>query len=491
MSATLRRMTATMTRPLVAWIYARVSDDKTRKGRSVDQQTDECTEWCDDEGWTIGRVITDNDRSASRYAKRAREGWEEVKQGIRDGVPDIVVMWEASRAQRDLAVYAEVRELCAANNVLLGYSGTVYDMRKASDRRQTGQDALDAEHESAKTSERVKRDVRRMVREGKPSGRIPYGYTRKYDEDTRELIGQVPVEPQASIIREAAARWLAGESTRSIAQDFNRRDIPTPYQPRDEDKHPSKVGWRLEQVRRIITNPAVNGQKVHHGKVVRRGTWEPILDDQTFARVVARFDDPARKTTRQRETTRLLSGVARCGVCGGPVSYAPQKGKGRKVRNTYRCRYGNHVTRDMRNLENYVQLTIIDWARTGGIELEDTSSDVAATFDRIKSLRAEIEEAVSLYESGGLSVATLGRIEASKLADIRQAERSIRTVSLPSVAFGMFDADDPETYWFSDALTTEQRREILRAMMDVVIHPIRTKGRRAFESETVDVIRKS
>ena len=56
-----------------ALIYCRVSRDK-RDGRSTDEQETSCRDECARQGWTVVDVVTERDRSASRYAKRGRPG---------------------------------------------------------------------------------------------------------------------------------------------------------------------------------------------------------------------------------------------------------------------------------------------------------------------------------------------------------------------------------------------------------------------------------
>jgi DNA invertase Pin-like site-specific DNA recombinase len=73
-----------------ALIYTRVSKDK-RQGRSVEEQEAECRRVCDHEGWRIADVLTDNDRSASRYASRSRPAWEQVKHRIATDGIDVLV----------------------------------------------------------------------------------------------------------------------------------------------------------------------------------------------------------------------------------------------------------------------------------------------------------------------------------------------------------------------------------------------------------------
>lgn len=483
--ATLHRMPVALTNPEShnVWIYARVSADK-RKGRSVRQQTEACREWCARDRLPIGNELKDNDVSASRFAKGQRDDWELLKDGIRHKKMTIVMYWEASRATRDLMAYSELRDLCVRNDVYLAYGGKVYDMDDDDDRYITGLDILNSEKEAAQTSKRVKRDMSSSALAGKPTGRIPYGYARSYDPQTGESI-QSPDPVKAELIKEAAARFLSGESTRAIAQDWNRRGIPAPHAS-------SQFGWRLEQVKRILVNPAVNAQRVHQGEIIGRAVWEPILDDVTYAKVLARFADPSRKTTRARETAKLLTGVARCSVCGGPVGYAPQKGVDRKVRNTYRCRYNNCTTRDMNQLETYVTATLFEWIHERGIADQVESDDAAinANRERIIKLRTKLDDITAEFTNpdSDMSASRFATIERDLRAQIHECERAIRTTNVPTAALDLAMSDEPERLW--DELTVEQRREIIRSLFDVTIHPIKVRGGRKFDPSCVTIARR-
>ena len=59
-----------MCRVIRAVIYTRVSQDRGAGKRSVGEQEAECRTLATGNGWTVVRVFPDNDRSASRYAKK-------------------------------------------------------------------------------------------------------------------------------------------------------------------------------------------------------------------------------------------------------------------------------------------------------------------------------------------------------------------------------------------------------------------------------------
>src|SRR5688572_24728809 len=105
-----------------ALIYTRVSKDRKQQGRSVAEQEAECRKVCEREGWHVVDVLSDNARSASRYATRGRPAWDEVKHRLANGDVDVLVTWEASRNARDLAAFVELRDLMRAQGTKLSYS---------------------------------------------------------------------------------------------------------------------------------------------------------------------------------------------------------------------------------------------------------------------------------------------------------------------------------------------------------------------------------
>jgi DNA invertase Pin-like site-specific DNA recombinase len=454
-----------------AVIYCRVSADH-RHGRSVAEQEAECRSECTRRGWDIVEVLTDNDRSASRHARKTRPAWDRTRQLVAGGEVDVLVTWEASRAQRDLDAYAELRRTCAAAGVRWAYGGGVYDMTERSDRFRTGLDALVAEDEADRTRERVLRALRSNARHGRPHGRCPYGYRRVYDPQTG--LSHQEVDPtEAMVIHEAASRFLAGESTRSIANDFAARRIPTMRGGR----------WDLNTVRRLLTNPAYNGKRTHLGTVVGDAAWPAILDDDTFGQLAARFADPSRSTMRRSPNVHLLAGVLRCGVCAGPMTWARSRGAP-----VYACRHGQHVARAVHHLERHVTDVIVTRlsAPDARATLADAEPPIAASeaLAEAAALRAQLDDAYSAFRAGDLSATLLGRAEADLAPKVADAERRARVVGLPTVAADLASSDNVAATW--EALTLEQRREIVRALVDVVVHPARQRGP-GYDPSSIDI----
>ena len=95
--------------------------------------------------WTDAGSFTDNNLSGSRHATKEREAFERLVEAIRAGKGDVLVVWEISRKERDLAVYVAIRDLCievGLNFWLVG--GVLYDLRDRNDRMMLGFQAVQA-----------------------------------------------------------------------------------------------------------------------------------------------------------------------------------------------------------------------------------------------------------------------------------------------------------------------------------------------------------
>ncbi|GGG03831.1 hypothetical protein GCM10007304_17440 [Rhodococcoides trifolii] len=129
----------------------------------------------------------------------------------------------------------------------------------------------------------------------------PYGYA-----DNRTDI----VEQEAAVIRRMAEHLTTGGHLRALATQLNDEHIPTA----------SNSSWHPITIKRALTNPRIIGMADQDGELVPSAT-KPILDRDTYDKLVALFTDPARsKFTRTNGRVHLLSGgIARCGMCGSQL----------------------------------------------------------------------------------------------------------------------------------------------------------------------------
>ncbi|MEU0155722.1 recombinase family protein [Micromonospora fulviviridis] len=123
--------------------YQRASQDKKEQGKSVHDQGVLNLAEITKRSWTDAGSFTDNHRSASRRATKEREQFELLIEQIRAGKGDVLVVWEISRKERDLAVFVKIRDMChevGLNSWLVG--GVLYDLRDKNDRMMLGFQAV-------------------------------------------------------------------------------------------------------------------------------------------------------------------------------------------------------------------------------------------------------------------------------------------------------------------------------------------------------------
>jgi Resolvase, N terminal domain len=80
-----------------ALAYQRASADKKQQGKSVGDQAKLNRREVAGQGWRLGASYTDNDRSASRYAKQSRPDYKRLIEDITAGRGDVLVLWEIAR----------------------------------------------------------------------------------------------------------------------------------------------------------------------------------------------------------------------------------------------------------------------------------------------------------------------------------------------------------------------------------------------------------
>lgn len=157
--------------------------------------------------------------------------------------------------------------------------------------------------ETRKMKRRINDRLDVIAAEGAPPGSRPFGYAHAKTADGVRTY--VIVEAQAEAIRTAAELILAGWSRSNIAAHLNEKGHEGGYRRRVKDPetgeyvvgesgHPvtrsTELTWR--SVTSMVTNPTVAGYRVHRGRIVGRGNWPAILDEDTWQAVKAKLKAP-------------------------------------------------------------------------------------------------------------------------------------------------------------------------------------------------------
>lgn len=355
--------------------------------------------------------------------------------------------------------------------------------------------------EVRKLRRRVLDTLAEKARQGEPSGARPYGYVRATTGDGVKTLAII--EEQAAVIREAAARILAGWSLGAVAADLAARGIVAPH------------GGKMigTAVRRMLVAPATAGLRVHRDQV-HPGNWPSILDVETWTAVRARLDAPrtvrrsdggvfeiAEGFQRRPRTLRryfLTGGLSACGVCGAPLygSVRParlRKGETEQDRRPPVAWLLCHGTKggrgcvgvQMESIENHVAEQLF-------AELDRPEFVRALSEDEHAARRAELTRELSTLDGRRSELATMwgaGSLntdewQAARAAlDVRgQALRAdLDGVPPPPVRLDVVTA--LRSAW--PAMTLDERREVVRLFIDRVTVNRATPGAKVFEPSRV------
>ena len=462
--------------PLRAALYGRASSDPKKRGRSIKDQFEDCQYECDSRGWSVFDRYEDRDRSASIRATKVREDFERMVAAIEAGLIDVIVYAERSRTNRDLEVYAKLRKLCMRTGVLWCYGGRVYDLSKTSDRRDTARDALQSEEEADAIAERSLRTARLNAGRGAPHGKIPFGYTRRYDPDDGHLIGQEAHTKHADVVRDLFSRAAAQESFASLTEIL-RQYVPDA----------SRAGLRY-----MLGNKTYLGIRTYNGQEMVKCQWPALIDESAFWAVQDVLHDPSRRTARDTRVEHLLSGVALCSVCAETGLVAVDAGlRVKKIGGAQRyvCRQSRHVGARVDSLDAFVEVALFKWlssdAAVAAFRTQADDTEAVRLRSRLRSMNEQLDQARRMtgeFDDDGrpaLSIESLAMTERQllpKLADTEDRLRFLTAAQDPLVdqLVGRSSAE-VSTVW-NDELVVAQRRHVLRRVLAVQLRPARSKG---------------
>src|SRR5262245_13336481 len=116
---------------LRAALYCRVSSpggtgEREVDEKSIDDQEREGQTWADRAGVQLGEIFRDGG-SASQFATKERPGFKRLLEHVKAGEVDIVWVWAVDRSQRDLQVFAELRNVFVRHQVALSVNGRLHD----------------------------------------------------------------------------------------------------------------------------------------------------------------------------------------------------------------------------------------------------------------------------------------------------------------------------------------------------------------------------
>ncbi|HEY1531935.1 MAG TPA: recombinase family protein [Galbitalea sp.] len=442
-----------------AAIYTRISDDDG-SAKGVARQEVDCRAEAERRGWEVATVYQDNDVSATR--SKVRPSYQRMLTDIRAGIVDALIVWDIDRLTRTPREIEDMLDLADQTGLVLVNVTGSGDFGTDDGRMMLRIKGAFAKREVEQSAKRLRRKLLEKATNGEPHGRAPYGYRR---EDGRDVV----VPQQAEVIREAVGRILAGQSLRSVATDFNKRDVASP----------SGAPWVPATLRQVIKRPAIAGLRQYQGKVAGKSTADPIIDADTHERLTALFADPTRKSNHAgREPKYLLSGIAICGRCGGIMKRAIghtntlANGVQKKQPPSYVCGDCHKVRRIQSKVDELVEAVIV--ARLAQPDIASqlfTSGNPEAARearDNIATVDAKLANAADQFADDTITADQLKRITA-RLRDERARLEAVLRSATPTLALAEFTHGDVAAKWMASPI--EVKRLIVETIMRVTIRP--------------------
>ena len=454
--------------PLRVATYCRISDDRQGRALGVTRQREDCDALVEARGWTLAARYVDNDLSA--YSGKARPGYNQLIDAVRGGLIDGIVAWHPDRLHRSPRELEDFLAVVEQHGVTVEtIRAGKWDLSTPSGRMTARILGSVARGESEHKSDRVRRALEQRATMGRSHGRVAYGWQRTVLPDGSKT--EIVDEAQAAVVRDVAQRILRGESMRSIVGDLNAREIPSP----------TGKPWGKTMLRHVVTRERNVGLRVHRGEVVGAGDWPPILDRGVWEQVRAILTDPARKTTSSSATVHLLSGIARCGVCGGTIRASMNR-----TVPSYRCADRACVSRNREDVDALVTEIVVT-----RLSRSDVADLFAPVDDRTRKavaeaaeLRARLDTAAEDYADGTLDREQFHRITERLRPRLEAAQARARVVDSTPLLDGLVGVDDVRAAW--DALPLGRRRAIVDLLMTIRVLRAR-QGARTFDPESIAI----
>lgn len=203
-----------------AMINARYSTDNQNPD-SIEVQVDKCKEWCHQHGIPILGIYADE---AASGMKDTRPQYENMMMQLRQGIGDMVVIYDQSRMFRKMTAWFAFRdELTAMGVKVISVTQPMIgkDLRDPTNFLTEGSMALFNQIWALQSRQKTMEKMRYMARNGQHTGGKPaLGYQVK---DGRLEI----CEEEAKIVRRIFEEYASGKSYREIIAGLNRDGLKT------------------------------------------------------------------------------------------------------------------------------------------------------------------------------------------------------------------------------------------------------------------------
>lgn len=454
-------------------IYARKSTEQTGvsdEEKSVARQIAHAKAYALKKGWTVPDelIFVDDGISGAEFVKRP--GFIRLMNALKPRPSfQFLIMSEESRLGRESieTSYALKQIMDAGVRVFFYLEDRERTLDNAMDKVMLSLANFSSEMERERAKQRTYDAMLRKAKAGHVTGGKVFGYDNHEvlsAEGHRLHVRRVVNPKEAELVRQIFDMSAGGLGITRIAKQLNKEGIPAPRQ--------SPRGWAPSAVREILYRPLYKGEIVwnQHEKIVRGGTkkrrqreekdWirieapdlriiAPDVWEAVQARL-AKVKGTGHSPVRDQDSKYLLTGMARCAHCGGPMTIVGQDYHRRKGR-FYGCSY--YKTRGSSICKNslLVEQEVLDQ-----IVLKSLHEAVAE-----EMIKVAVEKALAKHRAG----------EGAKLDRQTSIERELSLIEAKKEHLvDAIAAGDKDPKIFERLRSEEARRQALMAELEQLSH---------------------
>ncbi len=457
-------------------LYLRVSTARQLAGNSLATQESQLLRYVRARGYAVADLYVDAGQSGKNTD---RPELQRMLDDARRRCFDVVLVWAVDRISRSLPDLLRLIDTLREHGVDFVAVSQDFDTSDPAGLLTVHILGSFAQFERELLVERIREGHRRRLHT-RPfaCGTPPYGYRREG--------GELVEDPDAApLVRRIFRLYLEKKSARAVATQLNEEGVR------------ARNGglWRSHVLGNMLRNPVYAAANVHGRRVpgssfkpkeewiVVPGMREPLVDPGVFGAAQELLQRDRRPPKRESHPRLLLTGIARCGKCGGPMCGSLVREPSGMVRRYYECNasksMGKAACEGLRVEAGRLGEAVVAKAlavagsRAVGPHVEDSDGEEKGADDErrelgngIERVRYRMSRTFELYEMGDIDKVAFTERMAELTAERQRLEVEIGALRREDAV----PKDTPRlaasTY---EALDEWGRRDFLRALIRVVI----------------------
>ncbi|WP_329541420.1 recombinase family protein [Streptomyces sp. NBC_01358] len=447
-----------MSKPQRVAIYVRISKDRKGQELGIKRQENACRELCARLGWTIHRVYSENDTSASTTSKRKRPAYAEMLRDARDGLVDAIVVYSIDRLTRRISELTSFLEEQKEHGFAFATTEGE-DTDTANGRMILTIKGAVAQQETERMSERINGSLLQRREKGKPHAGGPRVFGFVPDSGFQEV---VPEEAELIVRGYDMLTGAPAKTPGDVARLWNEAGA----------RSPGGTAWSIQKVKRVYRSERIGGIITYKGQDIGDSIYPHPLTRTQWDNVQTVLNGratPAAQGSGKRK--HLYSGFLRCGHCQSIMRVQWATIQGRTFRRTL-CHSGQvghngelgcgKVSRSYAWIEEQLN-EMVEAALASRrpqpqeAPTEDLSGPIAVQEDRIRKLRRRWKDGSMADED-----------YFDSLGHLRTALQALRTRESATVVRQSRRVLEPLTVWNDSAETLERRRAIVAQVIEKV-----------------------